>query len=96
LNFRLTKWTYPSIRRQAFLSIDQQKKERDLELRRPAIQLHYDFDWGTRSDFHLKFKKLWRSLINEDSNIAQHNLRIKLSSKHCHSSNTLLARPFLQ
>ena len=92
LNFRLTKWNYPSIRRQAFVSVDQQKKAYDLELRRPAIQLHYDFDWGSRSDFHLKFKKLWHSLIDEDCNFAQHNLRIKLSSKHCHSSHALLSR----
>ena len=95
LNFRLTKWTYPTIRRQSFVAIDQQNKERDLELRRPAIQLHYGFDWGTRSDFNPKFKKLWQSLINEDSNIAQYNLRIRLNSKHCHSSNSLLSRPYL-
>jgi hypothetical protein len=94
LNFRLNKWTYPSIRRQAFVSIDQQKKTYDLELRRPAIQLHYDFDWGSRSDFNMKFKKLWDSMINEDSSIAQHNLRIRIRSKHCHSSNVLLALPF--
>ena len=93
LTFRVNKWTYPSIRRRSLLFIDQHKQERDLELSRPALQLHYEFDWGSGSDFNLKFKRLWRTLIDEDSTFAQHGLRMKLNSKHCHSSNALLAHP---
>jgi hypothetical protein len=91
--FRLNQWTYPSIRRRSFLCVTHQRQERDREWSRPALQLHYEFDWGSRSDFNLKFNKLWRSLIDEDNTFAQHGLRIKLSSKHCHSSNVLLAHP---
>ncbi|CAM4806393.1 unnamed protein product [Rotaria magnacalcarata] len=70
----------------------EREEENLLETNQKMIQLHYLFDWGSRCEFNEKFQRLWLTILNEDLIFKQYGLKIQLNSKHCYSSNILLAR----
>ncbi|CAF5165219.1 unnamed protein product [Rotaria magnacalcarata] len=70
----------------------EREEENLLETNQKMIQLHYLFDWGSRCEFNEKFHRLWLTILNEDLTFKQYGLKIQLNSKHCYSSNILLAR----
>lgn len=94
-NWILNQHTYILFRRQLFRSIKQEKQQREEEMKlrtdHKLFQLHYLYDWGLRCEFNEKFHRLWSSIINQDSIFRKHGLKIKLKSKHCYLSNTILA-----
>ncbi|CAF2153587.1 unnamed protein product [Rotaria magnacalcarata] len=92
----LNRYKYSSLRTELFSRIMARKREREeenlLETNQKMIQLHYLFDWGSRCEFNEKFHRLWLTILNEDLTFKQYGLKIQLNSKHCYSSNILLAR----
>ncbi|CAF1429918.1 unnamed protein product [Rotaria sordida] len=88
--------TYLSFRNELFRCIDQQKRdlfeEQQLQKNHQLIQLHYLFDWGSRCQFNKKFYQYWSTILEQDPEFKKYRLKIKLNTKHCYSSNTLLAR----
>ena len=93
----LNSFTYISFRRELFRCVDQQKhdleEEQKLRKNYRLIQLYYLFDWGSRCDFNKKFYELWRDIVEKDPRFKNYQLKVKLNTKHCFSSNTLLALP---
>ena len=90
----LNSSTYASFRSQLFHYFNEQKYARDADSGdRPAclVRLHYAFDWGARGDFNKQFRRLWSTLVDEDPALQQHAFTMILNTKHCHSSDTLLA-----
>jgi hypothetical protein len=65
--------------------------QQTLESNNKLIHIHYLFDWGLRHQFNQKFHQLWKELVDQDSTFAKAELKIKLESRHCYSSNALLA-----
>ncbi|CAF1290979.1 unnamed protein product [Rotaria sordida] len=92
----LNRSTYLSFRNELFRCIDQQKRdlfeEQQLQKNHQLIQLHYLFDWGSRCQFNKKFYQYWSTILEQDPEFKKYRLKIKLNTKHCYSSNTLLAR----
>ncbi|CAF1220272.1 unnamed protein product [Rotaria sordida] len=92
----LNRYTYLSFRNELFRCIDQQKRdlleEQQLQKNHQLIQLYYLFDWGSRCQFNQKFYQYWSTIIEQDPELKKYRLKIKLNTKHCYSSNTLLAR----
>ncbi|CAF3247439.1 unnamed protein product, partial [Rotaria sp. Silwood2] len=93
----LNRSTYHLFRDELFCRLDQQKcdleqEEQLLQKNRQFIQLSYLFDWGSRCQFNQKFYQLWFKILEQDPQFKKHGLKIKLNTKHCYSSNTLLAR----
>ncbi|CAF1500717.1 unnamed protein product [Rotaria sordida] len=92
----LNRSTYLSFRNELFRCIDQQKcdlfEEQQLLKNHQLIQLHYLFDWGSRCQFNKKFYQYWSTILEQDPEFKKYRLKIKLNTKHCYSSNTLLAR----
>ena len=88
---------YMSFRHELFRGVDQGKQaldeEQQLQKNHQLISLHYLFDWGARCQFNEKFYQLWSTILDQDSTFKKYGLKIKLHTKHCYSSNTLLARP---
>ncbi|CAF3798550.1 unnamed protein product [Rotaria socialis] len=92
----LNRYKYNSLRTELFSRIMARKHEREeeklSETNQKLIQLHYLFDCGSRCEFNQKFQRLWLTILNEDLIFKQYGLKIQLNSKHCYSSNILLAR----
>lgn len=77
---------YTNLRRMIFREINLKNSERQ-----KMMEIHYLFDWGQRCQFKTKFKQLWSTIITPDLKTKRIQLMIRLTSKHCFSSNTLLA-----
>jgi len=96
-SMNLDRYTYFSFRRQVIRTLEQAKqnlKEDQILLEKhQLIELHYLFDWGSRCQFNEKFHELWSTFLNRDPIFKRYGLKIKLSSKHCYTSNALLAAP---
>ncbi len=94
----LHRLTYTSFRQQLFRYFNQRKL--DLKQQPPVesipkhrlSQLHYLYDWGTRYEFNQKFYELWSTILNKDPLFSKFRLKIRLHSKHCYLSNTLLVQ----
>ncbi|CAF1383690.1 unnamed protein product [Rotaria sordida] len=93
----LNRFTYLSFRQELFRYVDQLKhdmeEEQELRKHHRLIQLYYLFDWGSRCQFNEKFHKFWSDILEQDPHFKAYGLKIKLNTKHCFSSNTLLALP---
>jgi hypothetical protein len=98
-NFVHNRLNYNSLRQQVFRYYNQ----KNFELKRTQqqqqlitiprlISFFYLFDWGNRIEFNRKFHELWFNMIKQDLTSANLDFKILLRSKHCYSSNTLLAR----
>jgi hypothetical protein len=90
----LSNDTYYTLRRRLISSIQTEKQSRKekllLKTNKQLINLFYLYDWGPRCQFNEKFKKLWSSLVVNDSNLHTKNLRLQLSTVHCYTLNALL------
>jgi hypothetical protein len=67
-------------------------EEKQLEENNQLIKLEYLFDWGSRLDFNRDFHRNWFEILEHDPKFKKYALKIKLNSKHCYSSNMLLAQ----
>ncbi|CAF4233638.1 unnamed protein product [Rotaria sordida] len=96
-SMNLNRFTYLSFRQELFRYVDQQKhnmeEEQELHKHHRVIHLYYLFDWGSRCQFNEKFHKFWSDILEQDPRFKVYGLKIKLNTKHCFSSNTLLALP---
>jgi len=81
---------YLSFRQQLSSHMNQQKM--DSKNQQQQIQLYYLFDWGARCEFNQKFYELWPSILLKDPTFAKFGLQIRLHSKHCYLSNSLLVQ----
>ncbi|CAF3050590.1 unnamed protein product [Rotaria sp. Silwood2] len=92
----LNRFKYLAFHRELFRYVDQQRhdlgEEQELHKNRQLIQLHYLFDWGSRCQFNGKFYQLWSEILEQDSQFKKYGLKVKLITKHCYSSNTLLTQ----
>jgi hypothetical protein len=92
----LNRFTYTSLRIQLFRHFRQQKNDlqerQELESKNKIIQLYYLFDWGSRCEFNQKFYQLLSTILNEDPTFKKYGLKLILNTKHCYSSNTLVAQ----
>ena len=91
----ITRSNYASFRTQVFAQVNQQKYEREAlvtDQSRRFVRLYYQFDWGIRDEFNKQFRQLWLSIVNEDPLFQRQTLDMFLYTKHCYTSNTLLAR----
>lgn len=87
---------YEALRSRLFRWIEQQQyhyeQDQTLQDNNQLVHLHYLFDWGLRRQFNEKFHQLWSQLLKQDATFAKANLKIRLNSHHCYSSNALLAQ----
>jgi hypothetical protein len=86
--------TYQLLRKRllSFVTLEKEyhKQQQLWESNNQIIHLHYLYDWGPRCEFNKKFKTLWSDLINKDPRLSKNQLKLKLSSIHCHTLNALL------
>ncbi|CAF1097680.1 unnamed protein product [Adineta ricciae] len=90
----LDQYAYNGIRRQLFRCLDTQKRrfsEREqLIQNQKLVEFYYLFDWGLRYKFNDQFRKLWFIIIEKDPKFKTYDLKVKLTSRHCYLSNSLL------
>ena len=82
----LNCYNYKHLRRIVFRDINLSNPERQ-----KIIELQYLFDWGQRCQFKHKFRELWSTIIIPDLKTKRIPYTIRLASKHCFSSYSLLA-----
>ena len=91
---QLDRYRYNALRMHLFRYQSGQKRkiieERELQSNHQSIQLDYLFDWGQRWKFNAQFYKNWIEILEQDPKFKKYGLKIKLNSKHCYLSNTLL------
>ena len=91
---QLDRYRYNALRTHLFRYQSGQKRkiieERELQSNHQSIQLDYLFDWGQRWKFNAQFYKNWIEILEQDPKFKKYGLKIKLNSKHCYLSNTLL------
>jgi hypothetical protein len=87
---------YESLRIRLIERIQQEKQHRQqqklLESNKKLIHLHYLYEWGPRCQFNETFHKLWSGSFKNDPIFAKADLKLMLNTKHCYSSNALLAQ----
>jgi hypothetical protein len=90
----LDRSSYMSLRRQLFRHLDipkRQLEEREqLKKDHRWIELYYLYDWGLRYKFNENFHKLWSTILERDVKFKKYGLKIKLYTKHCYLSNSIL------
>lgn len=95
----LERPVYEALRRRLLTSVTLERQYRNQQqhwrLNNQWIHLHYLYDWGPRWQFNRKFKQLWSDLIRQDPAFVDIDLKLKLSSVHCHSLNALLTQEAL-
>jgi hypothetical protein len=94
LRTRLERPAYESLRRRLLSTVQLErqyrKQQQQWRSNHQSIHLHYLYDWGPRCQFNRKFKQLWSDLIRDDAAFADTDLKLQLSSVHCHPLNALL------
>ena len=92
----LDRTVYGTLRRRLIRTSDLEEQQRRQQLKwkstNQLIHLHYLYDWGSRCQFNAKFKQLWSDLIEKDSTLSKYGLKLKLSSIHCYTLNSLLTQ----
>ena len=57
-----------------------------------VIHLHYLYESGARYQFNKEFHQLWNDYFDEHSQLNTKNMTVRLTTKHLHSLNALLAQ----
>ena len=95
-NIIIDQYKYSDIRSYLLSFIHYYKRtleqQRQLQLNEQYIELPYRYDWGCRWKFNRDFYKYWITILEQDPTFRIYGLKIKLISKHCYLSNTLLAQ----
>jgi hypothetical protein len=95
-DYQLNQYRYSALRSHLFSYISDQNpylvQRQELQKNRQFIQLDYLSDWGMRWQFNKQFYDNWKKILEQDPKFKKYGLRIKLNSKHCYLSNTLLAQ----
>jgi hypothetical protein len=96
LQYYLDRPVFEGLRERLLTSINLErqyrKQQQQWRLNHQWIHLHYLYDWGPRCTFNRQFKQLWSDLIRQDPAFVDTDLKLKLSSVHCHPLNALLTQ----
>ncbi|CAF1097789.1 unnamed protein product [Adineta ricciae] len=90
----LDRQSYVSLRRELFRCIDTERRQfeerEQLIQKQQWIEFYYLYDWGSRCNFNDSFRKLWFTIIEQDPKYRTYGLKVKLNTRHCYLSNSLL------
>ncbi|CAF1261241.1 unnamed protein product [Rotaria sp. Silwood1] len=94
--FNMNQTMYEKLRTDLLVFLTSQRAsfdpELELESNESVLRLDYFYDYGSNTQFQLKFHELWSHYMKTCSSLSTKKLKIALYGKHVFSLNTLLTK----
>jgi hypothetical protein len=93
----LNQASYDKLRQRVLQNVEHetqnvQQQQQRWNANHILVDLYYLYDWGPRYEFNKNFDILWYKHFEKDPNFVNTTIKVKLRTRHCYSSNALLAQ----